>query len=370
MAEGVVAEGYYTTAVSDGAISAEASADADLGTAVAVGIAVSGAYTDASFGATSDISAFASGYTGYAIGALLQGQNFVTATNAGSISAEFDGAIGSAYGVIIASQGGSVLFTNDGDITATDADLAVGVLLGSNYYTTLINNGSITADSTAAGSIAVQSGDSLDVIYNYGEINGAIVSGDGDDYLSNEAGGEWNAVGTSYFGLGDDLIVNDGTINMDDAVIDMGYHAVNGNQFINNGTITVSGDLNVIDMGLGLYIPVVPALNPLAFYNYGVIDFQDGDPDDMLTIVGDFGGDGDINVDVSLLSETSDILYIDGSVVAGDTNTINVAVDDLPDSQFTEIPVVYVTGDSVASSFVLGDVTGFSASNFRRWASA
>ena len=100
---------------------------------------------------------------------------------------------------------------------------------------------------------------------------------------------------------------------------------------------------------------LIPSLNPNPFYNYGVIDFTDGHPDDTLTIVGDFAGDGDINVDVSALHVTSDLLYIDGSVVDG-TTTINPDVLDTPESEWTEIPVVYVSGISGASNFALGDV--------------
>ena len=77
----------------------------------------------------------------------------------------------------------------------------------------------------------------------------------------------------------------------------------------------------------------------------------------MLTIVGDFAGDGDINVDVSGLNGTSDLLYIDGSVVE---------VDHADDQRRTcstcrtrpsaDIPLVFVTGDSMAGNFVLGNV--------------
>ena len=144
---------------------------------------------------------------------------------------------------------------------------------------------------------------------------------------------------------------------MTDAAIYMGTYSEYGNGFYNFGTITVSGD-NLIDMGEGwdeVVDALIPSLNPNPFYNYGVIDFTDGHPDDTLTIVGDFAGDGDINVDVSALHVTSDLLYIDGSVVDG-TTTINPDVLDTPESEWTEIPVVYVSGISGASNFALGDV--------------
>src|SRR5204863_1380210 len=70
-----------------------------------------------------------------------------------------------------------------------------------------------------------------------------------------------------------------------------------------------------------------------------------------------FAGDGDINVDVSGLAGTSDILYIDGSVVDGTSATINVDLLDLPEDIESVVPMVYVSGDSEASNFTLGDVT-------------
>jgi outer membrane autotransporter protein len=129
---------------------------------------------------------------------------------------------------------------------------------------------------------------------------------------------------------------------------------VNGNSFYNYGTINVNGAYNWIDMGGPQ--AAIPSLNPLPFYNYGTIDFQDGEADDYLLITGDFAGEGDINVDVSGANEVSDVLYIDGSVVTGTVQTINVDLLDLPDQIETEIPMVYVSGISVASNFVLGDV--------------
>src|SRR5207342_3766971 len=119
-----------------------------------------------------------------------------------------------------------------------------------------------------------------------------------------------------------------------------------------------SGTDNFINMGNGPVGPLVPSANPNAFYNGvgGTIDFQDGHPDDMLTIIGDFAGDGDINVDVSGLHGTSDVLYIDGSVVEGTSGTINVELLDLPESIESIVPMFYVSGDSVAGNFALGEV--------------
>jgi hypothetical protein len=83
-------------------------------------------------------------------------------------------------------------------------------------------------------------------------------------------------------GAGDDSIVNLGTINMDNSIIDMGTYSVNGNFFYNTvyGVINVNGAYNHIDMGGPQ--AAIPSLNPLPFYNYGLIDFQDGNPNDYL----------------------------------------------------------------------------------------
>src|SRR5204863_5547616 len=183
-------------------------------------------------------------------------------------------------------------------------------------------------------SLAVySSGLSNDYINNYGVIAGEIWTNAGNDTLYNSADGAWYTSSTSYFGDGDDGIWNYGLIAMDNATIDLGFHDVTGNYFYNYGVIAVSGAANYINMGDGPLGPLVPSLNPNPFYNGvgGVIDFQDGDADDMLTIIGDFAGDGDINVDVSGLAGTSDILYIDGSVVNGTSATINVDLLDLPE---------------------------------------
>jgi hypothetical protein len=76
----------------------------------------------------------------------------------------------------------------------------------------------------------------------------------------------------------------------------------------------------------------VPSLNPLPFYNDGVIDFQDGATDDMLTITGDFAGNGDINVDASGLDGSCDILYSRWQRGLGTHGVINVDLLDLPET--------------------------------------
>src|SRR5690606_15566984 len=152
---------------------------------------------------------------------------------------------------------------------------------------------------------------------------------------------------TTYLGGGDDAIVNGagGTIHIANGGIFLGSSGAAGNSFVNSGTIHTSG-YGYIDMGSG--VSLVPSLNPLPLTNNGLIDFVDGAPDDMLVIVGDLGGDGAISVDLSGLNGASDLLYVDGSVVDGTTQAINVnLLEGLPTGMQTEFaPVVAVSGNT------------------------
>ena len=352
-AYGVYVSGFYSSFLSgsESDISAEASGYA----AEAVGVAVNGYYSD--FYNEGGISASAEGYYAAAVGALVRGVGSIDAFNSGDITAEASGDDAAAYGAVVISYAGYALMENDGDITATSDGYAYGVVVDGYTGNYVFNDGTITAEGGSdAQSIAIYAGDAYTEILNYGTINGAVVTGDGYGFFYNE--GSWNAIGYSYFGGGDDEIFNQtgGVINMANASIDLGTFSSAGNSFYNYGLINVAGADNVIDMGGPM--AAIPSLNPLAFYNYGTIDFQDGVPNDVLTIIGDFAGDGEINVDVSIVNELSDLLYIDGSVVTGTVQTVNVDLGGplVPVQHYTEIPIVEVTGISVDSNFVLGDI--------------
>jgi outer membrane autotransporter protein len=334
-----------------GTINATATA---IGQANAIG--VHGIATDVTvaLAAGGSVSALAIGISGSAIGLSVTG-DVITASNAGILSAEFVGA-GDTYGALISSLTGEVTFTNSGSITATNADHAVGVQLDSLTATTLINSGSITSVSVTGDNLAVRTGASIDAIQNTGTINGGLFTGDGDDTFDNAVGGIWNTTASSDFGAGDDTIINAGMINLDNATITLGGFAASGNVFTNTGTIRVAGDTNTIDLDAG---------NPLAFTNTGTISFQDGMPDDRLTIIGDFAGQGSLDMDVSQLNNAGDLLYINGNVVDGSVTTINTHVLDLlPTAATGTVAVVNVSGDSSADSFVLGDVTFDSSRSF------
>ena len=241
----------------------------------------------------------------------------------------------------MSSSAGDITVANADTIVATaigNADsVAYGVHMTSVGSNTLTNTGRIVAIATGdnASHIAVSSSDgAVATINNYGVIQGSILTGSLDDTLVNHAGA---------------------TLVLGDDTIDLGAHAGAGNTFVNDGMIVVRGATNVIDMGQGLYT-VVPSLNPIAFEHHGTIDFLDGAADDVLTIAGDFGGDGQINVDVSGLHGASDMLYVDGSVVDGSVSTVNVNLLDMPTTVSSSISVVRVSGDSTEGSFVLGNV--------------
>jgi outer membrane autotransporter protein len=249
-----------------------------------------------------------------------------------------------AIGVLMRSDYGTAAVSNSGTIAAAaygdDASATALWLLGS-YGASLYNAGSIVAEGDGER-IAISSlggGGSVD-IENQGLVAGSVLLGDGDDYFYN--GG-------------------DGELRLQDAVVDLGLAGSDGNRFENAGLVRVRGDSR-INMGGGFTL--VPSANPYAFYNDGAIDFQDGAADDVLTVTGDFAGDGDINVDVSGLDATSDLLYIDGSVVAGTAATINVELMDLAESIESLVPTIYVSGDSASGNFVLGHVAWDEANSF------
>ena len=319
---------------------------------VAAGIvATGGQATVSNTGALSVTgSASAQGIAAYADGDL-------QVYDAGEISATATGADGSAIGVHLSSLTGGIVFYNLGDIHASADYYATGVQLDATGPTLLVNQGTIGAQDLSGNGAAVLTGDGEDLILNFDTIDGVVRTGAGDDTLYNYGSGTWNAAGSSDFGDGDDTITNYGLIAMDDAVIDLGLPGSDGNAFCNYGVITVSGD-NIIDMEGGSASTLLASSNPLAFYNYGTIDFRDGSPTDTLAIVGDFGGDGQIYVDVSGLNGTGDLLYIEGDVLSGSSNvnTINIEMLDMPPDGTVEVPVVQVAGNSVAGSFVLGSV--------------
>jgi hypothetical protein len=114
---------------------------------------------------------------------------------------------------------------------------------------------------------------------------------------------------------------------------------VSGNSFDNDGRIVVRGDGNGIDMGPGLYT-LLARRTPLAFVNDGTIDFHDGAADDVLRDRRRLRRQGEIIVDVSGLQGASDLLYIEGNVVAGTEQAIDVYFSGLPTTASSSIAIV------------------------------
>lgn len=297
--------------------------------AMATAALVTSFYGDASLVNGGYIVASATGVASAdAIGTIVRGANGARVDNTGRILAGAYGMDATATAVSMGDTGSNVL-TNTGTIAALGDGTRIAVYSGVNATAIIANSGSIT---------------------------GAIVTGDLDDSFDNAAGASWNAVGESNFGAGVDRIVNNGSIFMSDATIlmDAGVAVAPaasfapaaigvGSTFDNAGTLAVSGASNSIYTG--------------TFYNNGTISFVDGAPDDVLTITGDFTGEGAINLDVSALNQTADQLYIDGSVIEPTQQTLNVnLVDTVVNAPSTDIALVNVSGDSLASDFVLGNV--------------
>jgi outer membrane autotransporter protein len=282
------------------------------------------------------------GGTGDAYGVIATafgGDVLLTNTEYGVIGATAD--TGAATAVSLSSALGDVTLVNDGEIYAYTTDgsyaTAVDLYVGAGGTATLDNNGTITGD-------VVFSGAGNSVVYT-GDLYGNLVLGAGDDYVLVDGSFE----GDISTGAGDDALVNTGTIILDNNTIDLGDPGVAGNSFDNAGDILVNGD-SVVDMGLA---------NPIAFCNTGTIDMRDGAADDSFTIVGDLACNGTLGVDVApgAAIGAADMLYVDGDVAADSVTTIDVdLVGEIGDTIDSEIPIVEVTGTSVAGNFALGAV--------------
>ena len=337
----------YANVTNTGAITATATTP---GAATATGIFASGYSVTAALNVGGVITATATGASGAATGLSLTqtGTAPLTTNNDGVLTATFYGT-GQATGATITSAG-DVIFNNTNVIQATNATSAVGVAFDSPTTVTLNNQGTITANSAAAGSVAVLStGASNATLNNSGTINGAIQTGAGNDTLTNATGGVWNAIGASDFGAGDDTVSNAGMINLSNTTISLGSDPA-GNQFTNTGTITVLGN-NTITMDTDT--PV----NPNPFTNNGTINFRNGAANNVLTIAGNFAGNGQLNMDVDGAQGTGDQLKITGNVAAGSVSTVNVNLLSDPTTASSMIPLVQVGGTAAAGSFVLGTFT-------------
>lgn len=320
-----------------------------------------------------------SGYVGatsahtFANGILASGRSAYV-DNSGSIEASSSG--GDAFGINGIASGGDLFLANTGSIGAASVDGdAVGIQATiTDADVTVTNAGSITAvsDNGAAYAIRIVDGDVLlpgnATITNSGSLTGAIATGAGNDTFINH--GIWDLVGpASDFGAGNDSLVNalDGTLILADSTSSFG---AGSNTFSNAGTIKVAGD-SFIDMTDGSAAALAAALerpkHTAPFINNGTIDMLDGAADDSLTITGGFGGNGYLNLDVSLDNQLNDKLFVAGGVLNGSKQFVNIVLlDGLPgsDDLGKKLELVHVSGDTNPSIFKAGQVLGVSPRDF------
>lgn len=347
-----------------------ATASASGGIGYSYGTVLLSAY-DAGITNAGHISAVTEADDALAVGALANSfYGDVTLQNSGVIGAKATGDLASASGVVVHGAYG-IQVDNAGTIVAAayGADAtATAVSMESADSNLLTNTGTIAAFGDGERIAVSSAGSAPAALLNQGTIIGAIRTGDGDDSLDNAAGATWLAIGESDFGAGSNQIVNHGVIVMDDTAIRLGGDAsgyasvaatpfaIGMHVFDNFGTIAVSGEANVLDMA-----------STLPMNNNGVISFVDGSADDVLTIVGDFGGQGTINVDVSGLNQAGDRLYVLGSVIESTVQTFNVNLLDQPAAAQSQIALIS-TPRPLAGDFELGNVQyahgGFLAMDF------
>lgn len=321
---------------------------------------------------------------------LLNNEDAVSLSIAGTVSAAAyaEGGTADANAIAITTYGGGeqglgglepndLVIANSGTISAyAEGDSAfaralyVDVMQGEDYASqeVVIDNldGGIISATVGAvdgyGTAIEVVSDEAVTITNDGTITGRILTGSGDDLLTNNSANTWNAFGVSDFGDGDDVINNTATgrIVMTNATIDLGafdYAGVytDGNEFTNAGLIEVVGD-NTIDMGEGYGEYSVS--NPNALVNSGHIDFtdSDGSTDDSLMVYGDFYSDGgELTVDIDGGAELSDMLSISGDLTG--TTVVNAILHSVPHGQESfAVQVVNVEGEQTGDIEV-GDVT-------------
>ena len=283
----------------------------------------------------------------------------VTINNGSAGHIEASGGI-AAVGVHGVSLTGDVTVNNAGTIHAGDSGHAAAIVFEGFYGTNTVNNlatGVISAEGDVDTAYAVVGSDAVEIINNSGRITGALSLYGGNDILNNRSGGVWDTDGTwsTDFGDGDDVVNNfaGGTILLDDSGIYLGG-SVAGNTFVNAGTIKARGE-SLIHMGTGLSAPA----NPLPLHNIGIIDFLDDHTDDSLTIVGDLGGNGSLNIDLDLSGLASDQLYVEGNMVNGAAQRVNVDFDGMPLTAHASVAFAHVSGTSSAGSFVAGQMIGY-----------
>jgi hypothetical protein len=285
----------------------------------------------------------------YAYGIFASAYGDVTINNAGAVSASA-GTDGHAAAVLMESLDGRSTLNNaaTGDISVEGTDGYAFAVIGSDAVDTINNSGHIT------GALALYGGN--DVFNNR---SGGVWStgsthstdfGDGNDAINNLAGGLIDVVGgTIATGAGNDTITNFGTFRLTGGTVTMGAGT---NAFTNVGILKALGNSSV-DVG---------AAGTLT--NINAIDLTDGAANDTLALTGTLAGIGALNIDVNLLNGTADQLVATGNVAANAVQTVNVLFPGLPATAHSSAVFGRVSGTSVASNFVAGQIFGYGAANF------
>ncbi|MEO6300337.1 MAG: autotransporter outer membrane beta-barrel domain-containing protein, partial [Paracoccaceae bacterium] len=234
-----------------------------------------------------------------------------------------------------------------------------------------------------------------------GTVNGQLLLSDYDDSFSNL--GTFNLQGTSDFGDGADLFVNNptGTINLinnttlngletftQNGTLNLNTFTLTGSPgtLTNNGTINTTGSARLagftalsnagtLNLAAGTFTAPIDVftnsgtlnavngattiIGQANFANSGLINLQDGAPNDVLTINSDFVGSGGSTLAIDASNTAADRLVITGN--ASGSTTLNATV---VGAGPLNIPgnLVVDTNGSTPNAFTLGTVTGITAS--------
>jgi len=344
-------------------------------------------------GATGRIAASA---PSYAYGIFARADGNVTINNAGAVSASAE-AGGHAAAVLMESLSGTSTLNNaaTGTISVVGTDGDAFAVLGSDAVDTINNNGRITGALalyggndvfnnrsggvwSTGGTHSTDFGDGNDTLNNLAGglvdiLTGAITFGTGNDTLANAGTVRTGTGGTISFGDGNDTLTNASTGLID--VVGGTIATEAGNDTITNfgtfrltgGTVTMGTGTNAFNnagilKALGNSTVDVGAAGTLT--NTNAIDLIDGATDDRLTVIGTLAGSGALNLDLNLQNSTVDQLAVTGNVAANAVQTVNVAAPGLPTTAHTSAVFGRVSGTSVASNFVAGQIFGYSPANF------
>ena len=245
-------------------------------------------------------------------------------TNGGDIHARTTSNIDYATGILAVVNGfdSPITIHNSGSVFAAGR-YSVGIFAYSyfNNLTTIVNTGEIGAESHQA--IDVYGGGAAR-IHNAGLITGYVKLTGRRDIFFNEAGGVWDAKMTSFFGPGNDLLLNQG-----------------------GGTVQAANDAAAATHTRFVGLET--------FRNRGMISMIDGQAGDRFTISNTLGGmnlnfqgGGTLGLDVFLDGPTSpaDVFTIEGNVSGVTTLVVNNTNPGGGTFNPQGIPVIFATGNT------------------------